>query len=325
MMDARSPIATVSRHNRGSIALLVLFVCLAMALVVQGLSGVIICAERESLDEAAGRERLAEKDLALTSLRDRALLEWQAAPWEAADSEQPALEGELTAIPGSDWALGAAVRDDSADSGGPVSAWIERGRDGLDLPLAAVVAARMDEPPARSLPWSGVDSADGSGGDPPVRLGTAWKLDPGWIAFAGAAAAPGLAAAAGGSVVVLEGKQGQTVSLPKAASKPAGAGGAESDGPAAGSSAVSPLLVLVTGGAGLDASGLGDVYAVIVVDGGPVAIDGTTVHGSVFATGDLDVGATGSVLFSRAVLRWATDRSLRRARLVPGTRWEGTE
>ena len=87
----------------------------------------------------------------------------------------------------------------------------------------------------------------------------------------------------------------------------------------------SPCLVLVTGGMTLDARARGDVYGVLVVDDGDILLDGTTVHGAVFASETFDVGETGRVLFSRSILRWATDRSLCRVRLVPGTREEGME
>jgi hypothetical protein len=84
-------------------------------------------------------------------------------------------------------------------------------------------------------------------------------------------------------------------------------------------------LVVVTGGADLDARDRGDLYGVIVVDQGSVQLDGTVLHGAVFATGEVALGQTGQILYSPQVLRWATDRSLHRVRLVPGTRWEGTE
>jgi hypothetical protein len=79
---------------------------------------------------------------------------------------------------------------------------------------------------------------------------------------------------------------------------------------------------VVTGGARLDVRDQGDLYGVIVVDDGGVLLDGTRIHGALFATGEVDLGATGAVAFSRAILRWATDRSLVRTRLVPGTREE---
>ena len=62
-----------------------------------------------------------------------------------------------------------------------------------------------------------------------------------------------------------------------------------------------------------------------MIDDGSVALDGTTLHGAVFATGSVDLGETGRVVYNRSILRWATDRSLVRTRLVPGSRWEGTE
>ena len=86
-----------------------------------------------------------------------------------------------------------------------------------------------------------------------------------------------------------------------------------------------PVLVVVTGGADLDARDRGDLYGVIVVDDGSVLLEGTVLHGAVFATGEVALGQTGQILFSREILRWATDRSLHRVRLVPGTRWEGLE
>jgi hypothetical protein len=84
-------------------------------------------------------------------------------------------------------------------------------------------------------------------------------------------------------------------------------------------------LVLVTGGATLDARGKGDLYGVLVVDDGDLLLEGTIVHGAVFATGTVIFGDTGGILFTRPILRWATDRSLVRVRLIPGTRRESME
>jgi hypothetical protein len=80
-----------------------------------------------------------------------------------------------------------------------------------------------------------------------------------------------------------------------------------------------PCLVILAGGANLDARNFGEFYGVIVVDDGSVQLDGTVVHGAVFASETVSLGDSGEILFSPAVLRWATDRSLRRTRLVPGT------
>jgi hypothetical protein len=80
-----------------------------------------------------------------------------------------------------------------------------------------------------------------------------------------------------------------------------------------------PVLVVVTGGADLDATGAGDLTGVLVVDGGGVHLEGTRLHGAAVCSGVADLGATGTIDFSLPVFRWATDRSLRLTRLVPGT------
>ncbi|HLA82791.1 MAG TPA: hypothetical protein VJP78_14445, partial [Thermoleophilia bacterium] len=86
-----------------------------------------------------------------------------------------------------------------------------------------------------------------------------------------------------------------------------------------------PALVVLTGGATLDARDRGDFYGILVADRGSVLLDGTVVHGAVFASGTVDLGEMGQVLFAPRILRWAGDGSLKRARLMPGTRWEGME
>ena len=108
----------------------------------------------------------------------------------------------------------------------------------------------------------------------------------------------------------MEGAKGQTLALPE-------------DLPTA--SVDSPVLVVVMGGADLDARGMGSVHGVLVVDGGSVFLEGTIVHGAVFASGDVQFGLTGQVELHGGVLRWARDRSLERVRAVPGTRCESTE
>jgi hypothetical protein len=49
------------------------------------------------------------------------------------------------------------------------------------------------------------------------------------------------------------------------------------------------------------------------------------VHGAVYAGDSVDFGYSGQVVFNPGVRRWATDQSLVRVRLVPGTRQEETE
>jgi hypothetical protein len=94
---------------------------------------------------------------------------------------------------------------------------------------------------------------------------------------------------------------------------------------APGASPENPVLAVVTGGSDLNLTDCGDLYGVVVVDGGSLSLDGTTLHGAVFVTETLDLGATGQILFEKSILRWATDRSLVRTRLMPGSRQEGTD
>jgi hypothetical protein len=309
----------------------VLFACLAVAVSVQALSTVVLCAQRAVVDESSGRARLAERDAVLAVLRQRALARWEVLPWTIVSTEPKSVEGRIEELPdGGGWIMKATARHAPTASRLLTSAWLEKGRDGLDLPLAALVAGAVATAAGRESPWlevekTGAPDVFGSGPDasavgylrvlPPdpvvgegcslVRLDDPWRLDPGWRALADADAV-----APGPGVTVMTGTAGRTVVLPP------DSGGLVPD---------SPCLVLVTSGMTLDARARGDVYGVLVVDDGDILLDGTTVHGAVFASETLNVGETGRVLFSRTILRWATDRSLCRARLVPGTREEGME
>jgi hypothetical protein len=329
-------------QQRGSVLMLVLFMCLAAAVVIQTLSTVVLCAEHAVGDEAAGRARMAEKDRGLAALRERTLTTWEVTSWMAVGEKSHPVEGSLTAVADDvEWTMKATVRQEASVSRLMTSAWIERGRDGLDLPLAAMAAGSLTAGSDRELAWleveptpcvgpeSGELGRDAEAGecieaaayvcDPPVQpllgpgcsvlgLGEPWRLDPGWCLLASEPAAYGVAPGPGAAV--LTGNPGLTVRIPE---------------DCGGLTAAEPALVIVTGGAGLRAENLGDFYGVIVVDDGSISLNGTTLHGAVFATEDVALGETGRVLFSRAILRWATDRSLARTRLVPGTRSEATE
>ena len=309
--------------QQGSILMLVLFMCLAVAVVVQTLVVAVICGTRALGDEYAGRARMEEKDAGLARIRERGLTAWEGASWMVVSEGGHTVEGCLTEAAGeSEWVLKAIVRQEPDVSRLTTSALLERGRDGIDLPLAAVVGGSMTAAAGRSSAW--LEAEGGSEtvayvSEPAVApvlgeqcslvpLADPWRLDPGWAALFGDTAPKGVAP--GPSVTALTGWHGMTVEVP-------------ADG--AGWAADEPVLVVVTGGADLDARGLGDLYGVIVVDDGSVYLDGTTLHGAVIATDAVDFGATGRVVFSKTMLRWATDRSLVRTRLVPGSRWEGTE
>lgn len=347
---------TGGRGQSGSVLMLVLFVCLAVAVVIQGLSTAVLCAECAAVDEAVGRKRLEEKDQGLAALRQRALILWEALPWTLVTGGEgeggvEAVEGSLSEIEGgagsgdaANWVMSAAVRQEPTVSRLTTSAWIERGRDGIDLPLAALVASSVAADPEREAPWLEVDSFDGGATDgnaglsagalayvrtPPEKLllgegcslaglSDSWRLDPGWLALVTPETTttgtsllgvrPGVAPSP--QVAVLTAPPSRTLTIPADLGQ---------------GTVTAPILVVVSGGADLDVRGLNDVYGVIVVDGGSLRIDGGTIHGAVFVTETVNMGESGRLLFSRPILRWATDRSLNRTRLVPGTRWENTE
>lgn len=321
----------IRRAERGSILLLVLFVCLAIAVIIQTLTAVVVCAERCAVDESVGRRRVAEKEEGFGWIRERALGSWAAFTWTKREGGAEGLECRLDTIPtGAGLIMEAAVRQPTL-SRMTVSARVERGRDGLDLPVAALVAREVLLPEDRAGSWletspqsavafahlvrapAGVGVGPGCG---VVSMRGPWGLDDGWrnwiLAWAQGRGGQGDCGGMvpGPGVVVISGEPGRTVRLPD-------------DG--VGVDAAEPVLVLAVGGGRLDLRDLGEVHGVVVVDGGSLLLDGTCVHGAVFATDAVDVGASGQVVYEQQVLRWATDRSLYRVRLVPGSRRESME
>ncbi len=324
-----APDRRLRNDERGSIVLFALFVCLGVAVLVQTLSVIAMCADGAVAAEDSGRRRMEEKDEALGLLRRRAVQVWGPLPWAVVREGTPEVEGALTDIVDSQGlVLEATVRQKPEVSDIVVSGLMERGRDGLDLPLAGVVADGVEFTAGRTSPWLEIEAGEvalaaslgaatgylgSTSAMPPVgpdvtvaTVDSPWRLDEGWRMLAGQGAA-GIAVCAPQACILAD-EQSLTTDLP------AGWG----------VSADSPGLVVVLGGSSLDATGRGDLYGVIVVDDGDVWLDGTRLHGAVITTGDVDVGSDGALVFAPRILRWATDRSLQRARLIPGTRWERT-
>lgn len=324
------------RHRQeGSALLVTLFVCLATAVVLQAAWGAIMLAQQAMVDESLGRQRLAEKNEILDLLCQRALSSWYPLDWTVLGTGEGRLSDVAPDQP-DEWLLQAHARQTSDLSTGEVSTWIERGRDGLDLPMAALVAGTVTVAPGREtalVAAGGTEKAEAAVDcwlqEPPPdlllgegcamhELESDWHLDEGWASFA--------------STWASEGSEGDSEAAATAApaagvqflATPTGPSGAVQTLPAdrAGYSPDEPALVVLTGGGTLDATGQGDFYGVLVVDGGSLLLDGTVVHGAVFVSEGVDLGSTGRILFARDVLRWATDRSLVRARLVPATRAE---
>lgn len=318
----------VCKEEHASVLILTLFVCLATMVVLQAAGAAILCAHRAVFDEGVGRQRLKEKDAILGLLRERSSELWGPTTWMALGTGEGMME-----LPseGEEWLLLARARQESSLSIGETAVLVERARDGLDLPKAAIVADRVAVSEGRTAPWLSSEEEIGIDGSPAadsvdcflgnlpqfpllgpgcviVEMADSWGLSSGWAAplFETGVSSPGVGH--NEQVFFLAGRVGLVENVATVCR-----GGDPS----------APGLVVMTGGGTLDARNLGDFWGVLVADGGSMMLEGTTVHGAVFASDTLDLGMDGRVLFTRGVLRWATDRSLTRTRLVPGTRWEG--
>lgn len=311
--------------------LFVLFVAVAIAVLVQTLSVVIICAERAREAESDGRSLFAEKQEALAAVRSALLGAWGPIPW-GDGSDAGGVRSTAAEVPESGgWVMEVTAAHPADVSPVTVSAWVERGRDGIDLPLAGIVADEATWPAGRTAPVLRPEAEGSDDGGParpamwlrqvaatiPVAPGlqigqmpAPWRLDGGWRSLFEHELSPeGGGVGSGARVTVLRGAEGSWVSLPE------DVGGSEGEW----------ALVVVVGGASLDARGRGDVNAVIVVDGGGSDLEGTCLHGALFVTGTAAFGDSGSVCFVPNAVRWASDESLVRTRLVPGSREESVE
>jgi hypothetical protein len=317
-----------SRHgswdSSGSVVLFALFVCLAIAASVQSLAVVALCCERARSDEAAGRRRLADIDVSLAELTGLAGGHWMPASMDFDGYSLGPLKGRLVESGDSpEWVLQAEVADDTTERQAVTSALVERGRDGLDLPRAAVVAGSLRAASGRAKPWM-VAGAEGPGGEEmavayaksvvePQAIGPnclvkyttrEWGLGDGWVE------ALKTDRLFGPRVFVVTGQKGEVVSPPSQIEE---------------SSRESPVLVVGIGGVSIDLREVGEFWGVVVAEGGSVQLDGTVVYGAVLAGDCVEFGEIGQLVYCSDVLLWATDRSLERVRLVPGTRLENTE
>jgi len=284
------------------------------------------------VDEADDREALAVRERGLERARERVLGDWAAADWydevQGRAESVPLYLVVKPPLPPGMWTMGVSARA-VVGSGLSLSALVERARDGFDLPLAAVVAERVLVSSDRSTPWITVEgeteqtlvhlvhppNSTADRGQIHI-IPSPWSLDQGWRILIGLLATSsddgeggGLTAPAEG-VTILVGKPGQSVGPPYGL---------------AGKDPEHPALLVVTGGADVDLRARGDWWGVVVADGGGAKLEGTSLHGAVLASGAVELGLTGRVVFDPQLLRWATDRSLWRARLMPGSRSERVE
>ncbi len=95
------------RRSDGSALLLVLFVCLAVAVLVQTLTLVTMCAQRAQVVEREGRALMAERDAGLVGLIGQARCRWGAQPADGSDSGPSLVEAGLSEVGTSRWVFGA--------------------------------------------------------------------------------------------------------------------------------------------------------------------------------------------------------------------------
>ncbi len=305
-------------RQSGSAVMFALFACLVASVAVEMLVAAVICGQRALLDEGVGRDRLAAVDACLGERRQVASTSWGASPWEALGWAGSEVVGRLAEVEdGASWALRAEARTGDKEGNVIATALVERGRDGLDLPIAGIVADEVLAQVDRTLPWLVGDGCEVSAfvryvnGSMVVGEGCSvtvpevrWELGEGWRLLL-AEALP-----TDSDVVVVETEGGASVNVPDKVRT---------------SSCGSPVLVVAVGGGDLDMRDLGEVWGVIVVDGGSACIEGSVVHGAVCVTERVDVGARGQVVFDQQIWGWSHDGSLFRTRLVPGSRREGVE
>ena len=317
----------------GSATLLVVLITVCLAVLCAGLASVLLVAQNAQRDEDAGRAALRRGDNAVFRLCVDA-----AGTWIPREFALPAGAGGLVTLPTTTTELPAGPVPGAVPGYLQATVWVptsagrretsvdlESGRDGLDLPRAVIVAERILVAPSRAAPT--VSSQQAPVPSPPepetapvalmntapdgglpvdwpfTLLAEPWQLDEGTRLRLSGAAAEALTTDAS----ALQGSRGAT--LRWSARGPEG-------------TAERPAMVVVTGGADLDLTGLGELFGVVVVDGGSAHIEGTTVHGAIYASGALDCGGAGTVVWDPAVYRWARYGSTVRVRPVPGSRGE---
>jgi hypothetical protein len=306
--------------ENGSIVLFVLFVCLAVAVVVQALSAVVLCADRGLEAESYGRARMEEKDQMLASLRQRLLGDWGAVPWSLI-GEKSEVQGRVAEVADSGgWVVAVSAWHEPAVSPITVSAWVERGRDGIDLPPWAGCGKRFV---ASKFSVDHIDGRDRGrrdvrrpatalvGGAAALLAGQpAWPNDNGVWLDDGSGLSCELKGVerTGGDGASWVRRGGQPVSARSGwgTTGTTRGGGFADDPPSVGREA--PRLTPATG----------DVYGVIG-ERRSVVLEGTRIRRHV-RHGRTDFRMSGAVFSRGLFFRPPTDRSC--ARLVPGTRGE---
>lgn len=344
----------MKRGESGSLLLLALFLCLGATVLLAAFGSVFLLGRSALEEEKKGKVRLSALEQELGRLAALSPGLHERIPQEGTSLEVDLSEGagedgvvkgllrrpadrtdtDVTSLPVKEGTapllpvVEGEVRLEANGDRGVLGAWIESARDGLDLPRVPVVAGSVT---ASALSGEGrilADAGDSSGTEAPSvavatgaqpaegilgegvvweQLPRAWSLDAVTKRRLQSGDRKNSRCRPADRTAILEGNPGEYVEPP--------AGLLRND-------PSTPSLVIAGEGVSLDARDLGDVYGVLVSDGGSIALEGTTLHGAVHATRVLRLGNSGAVHWDDRVFRWATDRSFVRLRLMPGSRYE---
>jgi len=284
--------------------------CLGLSATALALATVADLSRLLIVEDELARQTLSQADVGLASVVWAATEKPLARTLEVPGLAYARIEESPGAAPFS-MVLVAGVPVDGGSL--EVRARLERAADGIDLPDRALVAANANAAEGRLL----ADMVCGSGETPArvslrspsplsahsssleVDFGRAWALDE-------------------GQVVVLE--QAADVSSSRVVLAEVGLAGRPQLRAAQGTAPECPVLVVGGRGVPLDLTGFGDLYGVALAGDLGVRLEGTTLYGGVFTSGEVRFGQSGRILDSPTVRRWASTASLPVVRLVPGTR-----
>lgn len=298
-------------EERGSVLLLVLIMCLTLAATALALASMTEVSRLLATEDEHARHARSRLDVGLVSVVGAATELPVARALEVPGLSYARIDESSAEAPFSVGIVaGVAVEGGFLE----VRARLERATDGIDLPDRVLVASRvsvvgdrlLEEIVQSSGPTGGVSLGSrcplSEGSSPEeVEIGRAWGLDDGQWATLDAAARL---------------TSSQVVAAPR------GSTGRPYLSESQGGAAECPVLIVGGRDVPLDLSDLGDLYGVILAGELGVRLEGTTLHGGVFTSGEVRLGECGRVVDSPTVRRWASSASIPVGRLVPGTRRE---
>ncbi len=299
-------------EQRGSILLATLVICFGLSATALALATVADLSRLLVEEDARGRQALARADEGLASVLLAATEQPGVRALEVPGLAYARIEESPRAAP---FSLGVLAGVPVEGGILEVRARLERAADGIDLPDRVLVAANASvaeghtfaevvmgggEAPAR-VSLRSPSPFPPSSSSVEVDFGRAWALDQ-W------------------QLLVL--KQAAGLSSSRVVLAEVDRAGKPALGAGQGTAPERPVLLVGGQDVPLDLTGFGDLYGVALAGDLGVRLEGTTLHGGVFTSGEVRFGEGARLVDSPGVRRWASTASLPVARLVPGTRQE---